>query len=253
MFERDLQQLGLSEKEAKVYLAVLELGPATAMQIAQRAELNRPTAYVQIERLMELGLMSSHEKGKKTFYAAEPPERLQELLSVKESEIADERKRLAEILPELQTLFDTAEERPKVRFYERKAGIMAMADDIFRTKNKIILTLNPINLFEKTFSPEERKEFEQIRQKRNIRAKSLYTREEGAFTTPPPPTFEDRFLPSEKFPLKAGIDIYDNKVAAYTLKGKLIGVIVESQEISDTLRSFFELAWEAAEKYQKKQ
>ena len=149
MFENDLKQLGLSDKEAKVYLAVLELGPSTATQIAQKAEINRPTAYVQIENLMKLGLMNSHEKGKKTYFVAEPPERLQELVRKNQTEIEERGRRLKEILPELQVLFDSAEERPKVRFYEGKEGLKAINEDVFRIKKQEILSIYSADFYEK--------------------------------------------------------------------------------------------------------
>lgn len=38
-----LQSIGLTEKEAKVYAAILELGTATILKISQKAELKRPT------------------------------------------------------------------------------------------------------------------------------------------------------------------------------------------------------------------
>lgn len=250
MHEHDLQQLGLSEKEAKVYLAVLELGLTTVIQISQKTEINRPTTYVQIENLIDLGLMNSHEKGKKTYFAAEPPERLQQLIRAKQSEIEKQRKRLNEILPELQSLFDTAEERPKVRFYEGKAGIMTMAADIFKLGNKEILTAYSDDLASKTFTQNERDGFEQLRKKRRIRTQAIYNRTNGPFSTPPPPTVEDRYIPADKFPVNAGIDIYDNKIAVYTLRGKLIGAIIESGEIADSLRSIFKLAWQQAKSYQ---
>lgn len=253
MFENDLKQLGLSDKEAKVYLAVLELGPSTAIQIAQKAEINRPTSYVQIERLMKRGLMSSQARGKKTYFAAESPERLQELVRKNQLEIAEQSKRLTEILPELQDLFASAQERPKVRFYEGKDGIMAMADDIYKVKDKKILTITSDDLVSKTFSKKERDEFERIRAKRGISTRELYTKKTGPFTTPAPPTVQDRFIPEDKFPITAGVDIYDNKVAAYTLSGRLVGAIIESREIADTLRSVFELAWNSANNYQNKQ
>lgn len=42
MLERVLEKFGLSEKEAKIYLATLELGQATVQQIAKKAGLVRP-------------------------------------------------------------------------------------------------------------------------------------------------------------------------------------------------------------------
>ena len=130
-FESNLKLLGLSDKEAKVYLALLELGATTVIQIAQKAGVNRPTAYVQIETLTGLGLVSSYMKGKKRFFAAEPPERLGELIELKKSEIKDQQDRLQEILPELEMLFTTSGERPIVRFFEGREGIKAILNYIF--------------------------------------------------------------------------------------------------------------------------
>ena len=251
MFENDLRQLGLSDKEAKVYLAVLELGPSTAIQVAQRSEVNRPTAYVQIQSLMKLGLMSSHTKGKKTYFAAEPPERLRELVRKSQIEIEKQSKRLKEILPELQGIFENAQERPKMRFYDGKEGVKAIHDDIFKVKNQEILTIYSFDFYKNFFTKEDRKDFESIRQARKITARSLYTREAGPFEDPPPPTIQDHVVPANKFLLSASIDIYGDKIAAHALKGKVVGVIIESKYIADTMRSVFNLAWEAAEKYQK--
>jgi len=252
MHAHDLEKFGLSDKESKVYLAVLEFGPATVIQIAQRAGINRPTTYVQIGRLLNSGLVSSQERGKKTYFAAEPPERLQELIRVKQSEVAEQDKRLKEILPELQTIFDSAEERPKVRFYEGKAGIMAMADDIFSKNTVEIFTISSVDLFNKIFSRDENTKFEELRKRHNISVKYLYNNTAGSLPKSRFATVEDRWIPDDKFPVTSGIDIYQNKISAFALKGKIIGVIIESSEISKTMRSIFKLAWEAAEKYQNK-
>ncbi|MCF7835696.1 MAG: helix-turn-helix domain-containing protein [Candidatus Marinimicrobia bacterium] len=75
-----LKQLGLSEKEAKVYLASLELGEATVQEIAKQAGVNRPTTYVQIEKLTKMGLMSSVEKEGKKYFNAEEPNQLLKIL-----------------------------------------------------------------------------------------------------------------------------------------------------------------------------
>ena len=75
-----LRELGLSENEAKVYLAMLELGPATVLEIAAKALMNRPTVYVQIESLKQRGLVSTQSKGKKQIFIAESPSHLESML-----------------------------------------------------------------------------------------------------------------------------------------------------------------------------
>src|SRR3989338_8570172 len=111
--DKNLISLGLSQKEASVYIASLELGPATAQNIAKKAAVNRPTTYVMIESLTKRGLMSSFEKGKKRFFSAESPERLQNIFHVQRREIEEREHELHSILPELRALSSGAE-KPRV-------------------------------------------------------------------------------------------------------------------------------------------
>ena len=72
-----LQKLGLSQKEASVYIATLELGEASPVStIAKKAEVNRTTTYDILETLVQKGIVitSTHKKYK--FYRAQPPEKL---------------------------------------------------------------------------------------------------------------------------------------------------------------------------------
>jgi sugar-specific transcriptional regulator TrmB len=69
-----LQKLGLTEKQATVYMAMLELGEAGMTKIAKKANLKRPTVYLIIDELNLLGLAGEILKGKKKFYSAAPKE-----------------------------------------------------------------------------------------------------------------------------------------------------------------------------------
>ncbi|OHE33815.1 MAG: hypothetical protein A3J94_16070 [Syntrophus sp. RIFOXYC2_FULL_54_9] len=61
--KKQLEHLGLSDKESKVYLAALELGPTPVQDISHKAHVNRATTYVMIESLSARGLMSTFQKG----------------------------------------------------------------------------------------------------------------------------------------------------------------------------------------------
>ena len=84
---KELQEIGLSEKESRVYLASLELGPATAERLSTQAKVNRSTTYVQLESLMKSGLVTTYEEGKKTFFSPESPELLKRLLLIQKDEM----------------------------------------------------------------------------------------------------------------------------------------------------------------------
>ena len=68
-----LKNLNLTDKEARVYLSLLELGPSTPYKIAKRARLKRPTAYVIAEELVEKGLIIQVTGEKNKLYLARSP------------------------------------------------------------------------------------------------------------------------------------------------------------------------------------
>src|SRR3989338_4813909 len=108
MILNQLKNLGLSDNEAKVYLAMLELGSATMLEISTKAGINRPTAYVQVESLKKLGLVSTQTKGKKQFFIAESPDQLENMLDQKKLDIENKKEELTKLLPELSSMFKVA-------------------------------------------------------------------------------------------------------------------------------------------------
>lgn len=243
----DLAQFGLSEKEARVYLASLALGPATATQISQKAGVNRATTYVELEALMNAGLMSTYEKGKTTLFSAESPEVLKRILEKR----ADDAKlgilSLEKLLPTLLTLYDYAEEKPKVRFFEGKEGLRTMQEDFLKTKDKNIEEISNLDEVVTVFTEAESRRYREARLRKKIHARILYTR--AAPVTHTIPLTTARFIPRDTFPISSHIILYDNKVAIATLSKKLIGVIIEDTAIAHTMESVFELAWIAAAHY----
>ena len=69
-----LEELGLSTAEAKIYLALLELGQSKTGKIIDITHLQSSTVYHVMGSLIEKGLVSFIIKGKVKYYQAEPPE-----------------------------------------------------------------------------------------------------------------------------------------------------------------------------------
>src|SRR3989344_2158701 len=106
-----LKGLGLSENEAKVYMAMLELGSATVLEISAKAGVNRLTTYVQIESLKKMGLASTQTKGKKQLFIAESPDQLEFVIEREKQAIEQKKEELKTILPELINLFNLSGEK----------------------------------------------------------------------------------------------------------------------------------------------
>lgn len=241
-----LKELGLSEKEARVYLSALEMGPAAVQQIAKHASVNRPTTYVMIESLTKRGLMSSFEKGKKRYFNAEPPERLRTLFHSERRAIDEKEHMLDDLLPELRALSGVTE-LPKVRFYEGAEGLEAIHEDLLRVRDIDVVTIFSNDDAQKVLHPEHMEPFRKKLLERKAKERFIYTS-----SIPPgdiPKEWEGRRVPKEKFPFSGEVSTYGDRVALLSYRGKLVGVLIESKELAQTVRAIFELAWEAAANY----
>ncbi|XLQ20569.1 MAG: TrmB family transcriptional regulator [Candidatus Moraniibacteriota bacterium] len=69
-----LEDLGLSEKEAKVYLALLELGQASAYRVAQKSGVKKPTTYVLLDELRKKELVIKMPGDATQMFIAKSPE-----------------------------------------------------------------------------------------------------------------------------------------------------------------------------------
>jgi sugar-specific transcriptional regulator TrmB len=250
--EKNLETIGLSEKEANVYLALLELGHASVQDISKKAKVNRATTYVILDALIKKGLCSTFSKEKKTYYGAETPERLNSLFAIQKKEIEEKQRILDTLMPQLEVLNNSRENKPSVRFYEGKESLQTLINDMYTTKDKLVRSIFSADNVEDIFSEEERTEARERRLKLGIKFKTIYTSTRKGAAWPVNPLTE-RFRVSEnKFPISNDIAIYDGKVRIASLGKKLSGVIIEDQEIYNTFVSIFELAWEAAKNMEQK-
>lgn len=256
MVARELMRFGLTEKEARVYLAALELGPVPVQDIAKQSGVNRATSYLMIETLIERGLMSSVERAGKKLFMAEPPERLRQLLTHEEERILGIRVAFDRILPELSLLLQTAPERPRVRFYEGIEGLEAMRTDFFTgERTHELLLIAAADDYHKIVGIGRRlphaKRIEALRNRERCIFTSDHSVEELRRTLPLVDNIERRRIPSDRFPLAGEVAVFGNKIALLSYQGKVMGVLVESAFLAQTVTSLFNLAWETADRFEK--
>lgn len=248
----ELQNLGLSDKEARVYLAALELGPTTAEKLSAQAKVNRSTTYVQLESLMKAGLISTYEEGKKTYFAPESPELLKRLLAKQKDAISAKERDLTSLLPELLRQYEGAGERPVVRFFPGKEGITAVREEMLSVKSKeifITLTYGPLS---KIYSEQELDNYSERRKKLGIHSKGIYLHKEYFSKAGLDSLTERRLLPPDILPLTIDLYIFDDKTAILSLEGNLFAMVVQSKQISSSMKLIFDFLWDRAEGPQKK-
>lgn len=114
-----LENIGLSVKEARVYLALLSLESATAYRIAEHCEVKKPTVYVILEDLLKKGLVLKVPHVKKALYA---PRSLEEYLMEQEGRLTA----VHRLLPKLKAL--GMKRKPNVFFYSGLRGMSEAVD-----------------------------------------------------------------------------------------------------------------------------
>ena len=173
-----LTNLGLTDKEAAVYMALLLDGADTAENISKAANLNRSTTYVQITSLTEKGLVSTFKKGKKTYFAAESPNNINRILEKKSNQLAHMKTEASLLIPRLFSVFSNSGSRPSVRMFEGKEGLMSMRNDILNQKTKEIFIISSVDHMKEIFTSEELQDFTARREKNKTESYLIYSTED---------------------------------------------------------------------------
>lgn len=244
-----LAEYGLSEKESLVYLAMLELGPCSVQDIAKKAGVNRATTYVMIESLKRRGLMSTFEKGRKTFFVAESPEHLKRL-SETELRVAEEKAgRLKQSLPLFMALFNSASaSKPMVRYYEGEEGVSTCRAMIGEATGEV---LNFLSRDEGTIALSKVNENERLNLASRVHGRKIIAIKPGM----PRPKHNaamwlEKTIPYDKYPFTGDMLFFDSKIIIFFMQEEKPYVfVIESQEVYNMLKTMFEVVWQTATPY----
>jgi HTH-type transcriptional regulator, sugar sensing transcriptional regulator len=255
-FETELKKLGLSDKEAAVYQASLELGEATVQQVAKKAQVARATTYLILDSLMKMGLVSRYEHDNKTQFIPEAPSQLERLLHRQEEELHSRQADLSELLPKLQAFMRSSDQRPVVRYFSGVEGLKTMRAEMTRysTNKDVWYSFTPIDLLRAVFGDEVRGQYTYAgtRAAKGIRHKVIFTTSSESLrkqrlTTAEDERAERRFVPPERFRSSSGMTIFRDRIAIATFTGQVGGVVIESQSAADMMKEFFLLVWDSLE------
>jgi len=235
MLGESLEKAGLTRVEAKVYMALIDLGSSLAGQISKKSGIHRRTIYDALDRLAEKGLISYIVRNNRKYFEAASPGRILDLVKEKEEQIKIE-------LPELINLFAKTKAKEETLFYKGKDGLKtAFEDQISEGKEILVLGASPeageiMQFYFKWYNKKRQEKKIHIKFIANIEAKGKIKA----------PLSEIRYLP-ELGP--AAINIYADKVSIILWsKERPLAIIIKNREIADSYRVFFEQMWKSARK-----
>ena len=240
MFEKYLQEIGLSDKEAGVYLALLAVDNDSVVDLSKKTGINRTTIYPVLESLAKKGLISEVKVDKKVRFQAEPPERLITYVERRKILLEETEARLKDIIPQLKGIQRESGELPVVKIYEGRDGVVSSTEDYFTNakSGETSYALYSKDLLNQVFTMQEQEKFYKIRTRaKEIKSKAIYTWSEKEI---PGDTMSDRIkIDGSKYPLFCDIGIIGDRVKITTLGDKVSTILIKNKDIAETLKSFF--------------
>lgn len=238
--EKILNNYGLTQKQAKIYLACLELGSASVTKISQKAGLARSTSYEVLESLQQQKLISTFRKKNVQYFSAEEPQ--------KAINIAKEKAELLEqALPQLRAIQGISVMKPSVRFYQGKEEMKIILNEILEEADKLLSFGSSDDVFS-VLSDYFPKFIEQrVKKKipiRGITFESVKARERKQIANQI--LMKIKVIPKE-YQHNGLTFIWKNKVAMFSFKKDLTALVIESEELMKIQKSMFDFMWDNSE------
>lgn len=239
--EKTLQLLGLDDKEAKIYLAVLALGESTVLPIAKKAVIQRTYCYDILDSLVGKGFVNFIEKRGRRRFSAIRPKQIKHILSSRMKEFE-------QILPDLESLYQKAPQRPKLRFFEGREGVAMLYEEVL-AEAKEAWFLGSMADWTKYFPDYidyiKKQAAKGIKIKEMVRAHDKTNLQHTKFWKKG--VQQTRLLPKTA-DFQTDNLLWNNKFVSISYGADLYAVAVESAEIAQTMRAIYEILWVQATK-----
>lgn len=234
---RELQELGLNPKEAKVYIACFEVGEGSAQRIAGKCGMAKSTVADILKTLNKKGLISvAVRKSRRMFSASD--------LSVFEEKMKRQKEAFDKIHPELYALFNSKRQKPKIKFFESKEGMGAIINEVLDEAKEMIGFGSNDVVFRKM--TEYFPDFPKRRAKKGIPIKLILQDTAFARERKKNGKYELREVRIAKtgIPYQSLVWVWNNKIAMIGLGDDINILLIENSEFASMMKAFFQLLWE---------
>ncbi|MFT4304666.1 MAG: TrmB family transcriptional regulator [Candidatus Woesearchaeota archaeon] len=232
---KNLEILGLSNGEIKVYSSILQLGKCTINQIHEKTGFERRAIYDIINKLIEKGLISYMvEKGKRTYQSA-PINRLKEEIKKK----LDEIKKLQKTIPSIEEIYNSSKPSVKFEVFRGKEGMKTVFEDMLNYKNVYVIGGGFYLIKELPYFWPQYNE-------RRIKAKCMWHNlviHELRNKIPKSKYLEIKFLPREFSANPIVIIVYGNKVVNLSWGDEVFAFIIESKNMAENYKKYQQYLW----------
>jgi sugar-specific transcriptional regulator TrmB len=240
-----LEKAGFEPSVAQIYTILAESGELSVGQIVEKSKLSRAGAYDALNLLLAQAYIEYRKKGRNAFYKAVHPDKLYGLVEEKKRETTQLEDEVKGAIKALTGAFNLTQNKPGVRFFEGKDGFKEALYDSLTSSEPIYAYVDLEAV--KKYVDDINKPYAAERIKRGVMKKLLvldtpvsreYLQAQGPGST------EYKFLPKQLGQFFTGVEIYDGKVAYFTLReDKIFAVMIQDKDIYQFHRAMFEMQW----------
>jgi len=229
-----LEDLGLSKGEIKVYTTLLEIGITKVGTIIEKSNMASSAVHNSTNSLIDKGLIAYIKKGKVKFYQAVSPKQLIDFIDEK-------KKKVLEILPELEKRQNLSKEKQEAEIFEGSKGITTMLNILTEDAKK-----GDKYLFFANNIKDNNEEIQSFFVKYDIKRKEMGLKIRGLASKEIKYLFVKRKFLKMKypdFPIPSNISIFKNKVVFFSWGEKPIGYLIKSEQITEMYTQLFDRIW----------
>ncbi|TSC94891.1 MAG: transcriptional regulator, TrmB [Candidatus Berkelbacteria bacterium Athens1014_28] len=232
-----LQKLSLSEIQSKAYIALLQIGEGSALQVSRNANLPKSTVFETLKSLNGLNLISKRSQGNKNIFFVSDPRII--LDNIKEQARTAE-----DILPELRGLYKAFNKNAQVRFFEGPKAIEIIINETLMEAKELKLIGSISDTVE--FYPKYFPRFSIQRVKRKIPLRILTNDSETAQENI---LLDKRKLRTTKIiqnkEFSSMIWMWSGKIGIIATRGKQFAMVIDEPGIFGIQTAMFDLIWDS--------
>lgn len=246
---RGLRMLGLSEREAVIYLELL-IRPANHAQVSEATGINRTTLYRMVDKLEKRGLVIRRIDDRGKFLVAADPSTLEVDVVAQESQARHQRAVLDQVLPALESMRFGYEADFAVHTYEGVEGFKRMLwHELKATQD--VLCIGFSTLEDLVLSTQYARRHRMLTVQAGYRVREManpgVVPQDFATNRAFARLYEQRAISRTLLPINHLITTYNHTVATYHVRQESrIGLEIVSKPYAETIRSMFEHYWDMA-------
>lgn len=247
MYETQLEQLGLTEGESKVYMALLTLGPSTVGPIVKKSKIAYSNIYDVLQRLIEKGLASFIIKEKTKHFQAVEPMRIKDYLDKREAEIEKDKKTFEKLLPDLEKLKKFVGKEENVEIFIGEKGLKTAYEILYKNFAKGDIERYFYVYDQRYYKTAEKFYFKILNLFKLKGVKYMgIANEEYRGTKLAKAT--SKFLNQRyvSFPVPGNIDIFKDRLLLIVWGERPIGILIQSTEVVENFSNYFDAVWKKA-------